>query len=78
MTTATDGSVVNFCEGEAQEERKKEGQCKRGRLVHDGRTTKEPTYLILQIPISSYVLRNLHLCTSCENNALVLVDQVGL
>ena len=27
---------------------------------------------------SDNVLRNLHSCTSCENNALVLVDQVGL
>ncbi len=78
MTTATDGSVVNFCEGEAQEERREEGRAN----VDDSCTTddqrKEPTYLQLRMSTSSNVLRDLHLCTSCENNALVLVDQVGL
>ena len=49
----------------------------RGRLVHDGRPTKG-TYLLLQSK-SNNVLRDLHLCsTSSDNNALVLVDQVGL
>jgi len=35
----TDGSIVNYCKGKAQEERKEGGgTVPRGRLVHDGRT----------------------------------------
>ena len=65
----------------AREERKgEEGLCRLGRLVHDGRPnvrtrTNLPTR---SISLSRYVLRNLHLRTTCDNNALVLVDQVGL
>ncbi len=63
---------------QAREERKgEEGLCKRGRLVHDGRPTKEPPTSINQ-STSHNVLRNLQLSASCDNNALVLVDQVGL
>ena len=35
----TDGSVVNYCEGKAQEERREEGQCN----VDDSCTTDDQT-----------------------------------
>ncbi len=44
----------------------------------DQRKSKNLPTKLFQLPISSYVLRNLHLRTTCDNNALVLVDQVGL
>ena len=50
-----------------------------GRLVHDGRTNVKDLPTLLNLTTSSNVLRNLNLCsTSSANNALVLVDQVGL
>ncbi len=69
----------NCVKEQAREERTKKEED--GANVDDSCTTddqrKKPTYLLYQTT-STYVLRDLHLCTSCENNALVHVDQVGL
>ena len=56
---------------------------KRGRTVQTlttraRRTTNERTTDLLCQTTSIDDLRDLHLCTTCDNNALVLVDQVGL
>ena len=79
MTTSpTDQSSTTVKAKLKKKERREVGRCN----VDDSCTTddqrKIPNHQLLQFRMSSYVLRNLHLGTSCENNALVLVDQVGL
>ena len=53
----TDGSIVNYCKGKAQEERKEGGgTVPRGRLVHDGRTNVRTD---LPTTSDSYILQRL-------------------
>ena len=73
-----EGSKEQLREG-ASKRRKKGGD---GANVDDSCTTddqrKEPTYRLLQFHYINNDLRNQHLRTTCDNSALVLIDQVGL